>query len=118
MLKQADLNGDMQAANDEKMAEENALKDRNEEEVLKGNYSITVKGTKENIWKYMQAIEDQDKTIIIKSVTLGDVFISEKLEEMKKALLEADGKEEEATADIAISLYSVYDLAEPDIEED
>ena len=120
MLTQADLNGDMQAARDELTAEEDALKDRNQESVLTGKYTIQVKGTKENIWKYMQALEDQKETILIESVTLQDLYISEKLEDVKKALAAAEGKEdeEEATAQIDISLYSVYDLAEPDVSED
>lgn len=120
MLKQADLNGDMQAQRDELTAEEEALKDRNKESVLMGKYTIQVKGTKENLWKYMQALEDHKETVLIESVNFQDLYISEKLEDVKKALTAAEGKEddEEATAQIDISLYSVYDLAEPDISED
>ena len=83
-LKQADLNGDRQAANDEKRAESNALSSRTQETVLASNYTITVEGDKEKIFDYLKAIEEQDKTIIINSVSLTNVPIGEKAEQKLK----------------------------------
>jgi len=115
-LKSADLNGDRQAHNDELKAESTALAARTQESVLMGSYNITVEGDKEKIFNYLKAIEDQDKTIIINSVTLSNVAIGEKAEQKLKA--ESEGKELKATAVLSIALYSVYDLSEPNLEAD
>lgn len=116
-LEQADLNGDRKAALDEAQAEQNSLKDRNKESVLSGSYSISVKGSKENIWKYMEALEQQDKTIIINSITIDGVFLKE-TEEAAAFLAAMAEAGEEPTANIDITLYSVYTLSEPNVEAD
>ncbi len=127
MLAQADINGDRRAANTEKAAESTALKDRQKENVLTASYSINVTGSKENIWKYLQALEEQDKTIIINSVTLNDIIINPdafekyaralglELTDDQKAQIEDDS---EAKATFNVTLYSVYDLSEPNLEAD
>lgn len=115
-LSQADLNGDRQAANDEKKAESVALAARTQETVLTANYNITVEGEKEKIFDYLKAIEEQDKTIIIKTVTLTNVPIGEKAEQKLKK--ESEGTEKKASAVLSIALYSVYDLSEPNLEAD
>lgn len=127
LLKAADLNGDRQAANAELSAESDNLKDRKQENILSGTYNINVTGTKEHIWNYLKAIEEQDKTVIINSVTLNGILISpeafekqadalgRELSDSEKEMLEDDA---EATAQIAITLYSVYDLSEPNVEAD
>lgn len=115
-LSQADLNGDRQAANDEKKAESVALAARTQETVLTANYNITVEGEKEKIFDYLKAIEEQDKTIIIKTVTLTNVPIGEKAEQKLKE--ESEGAEKKASAVLSIALYSVYDLSEPNLEAD
>ncbi len=116
-LEQADLNGDRKAALDEEKAESKSLSERTKESVLSGQYTITVKGSQENIWKYMQALEEQDKTIIINSIAINDVYLKETAEVAEAlAAMEADGRE--PTAQIDISLYSVYDLSEPNVEAD
>lgn len=115
-LSQADLNGDRQAANDEEKAESEALAARTQETVLTANYNITVEGEKEKIFDYLKAIEEQDKTIIIKTVTLTNVPIGEKAEQKLKE--ESEGTEKKASAVLSIALYSVYDLSEPNLEAD
>ncbi|MDO4863961.1 MAG: hypothetical protein Q4A05_07315 [Ruminococcus sp.] len=127
LLTAADLNGDRQAANAEAAAESNTLKDRTKETILGGTYSISVTGTKEAIWKYLEAIEKQDKTIIINSVSLNGVIIDVdaykaqmdaleiELSEEQEAALEDDA---EVSAQFNITLYSVYDLSEPNVEAD
>ena len=116
-LEQADLNGDRKAALDEEKAESSSLKERTKESVLAGQYTISVKGSKENFWKYMQALEEQDKTIIINSISINGVYLKETAEVAEAlAAMEADGRE--PTAEIDISLYSVYELSEPNVEAD
>lgn len=110
-LAQADLNGTQQAAIEAAKAESNALSSRTAENVLVGQYSISVKGEKEAIWNYMKALEEQEETIIINSVTLGNLEIKENSGQR------TGNEDEEATAQFVISLYSVYDLAEPNVEE-
>lgn len=116
-LTQADLNGDRQAANEELKAEANALAARTQESVLVSNYSVTVEGDKEKIFDYLKAIEEQDKTIIINSVSLTNVPIGEKAEQKLRESAEG-GEIPKATANLTISLYSVYDLSEPNLEAD
>lgn len=119
MLKASDLNGDRQAANNESKAESESLKSRTKESVLVGNYDISVTGEKENIYNYLKAIEEQDETIIINSVALGNTAIGEKaMEKIAQAAAEAGVEVPEATAKINISIYSVYELAEPNLEAD
>lgn len=119
MLNASDLNGDKKAANDESKAESESLKSRTKESVLLGTYDISVTGTKENIYKYLQAIEDQDKTIIINSVNLSNTAIGDRaMEEIEQLAAEAGIDQLEATAKITISLYSVYELSEPNLEAD
>ena len=64
MLAQSDLNGARSASKAERMAESDALAARTQETVMQGQYSITVEGEKENLWKYMELLEEQDETII------------------------------------------------------
>jgi Tfp pilus assembly protein PilO len=116
-LTQADLNGDRQAANEDLKAEANALAARTQESVLVSNYSVTVEGDKEKIFDYLKAIEEQDKTIIINSVSLTNVPIGEKAEQKLRESAEG-GEIPKATANLTISLYSVYDLSEPNLEAD
>lgn len=119
MLNASDLNGDKQAANTEAKAESESLKARTKETVLVGGYDISVTGSKENIYNYLQAIEDQDKTIIINSVTLNGMAIGDKaMEKLEQLAAEAGIEETEATAKINISVYSVYELSEPNVEAD
>ncbi|SEK53231.1 hypothetical protein SAMN02910353_00826 [Ruminococcus sp. YRD2003] len=127
LLKAADLNGDRQAANAELSAESDSLKDRTKENILSSNYTIAVTGTRENIWNYLKAIEDQDKTIIINNVSLNGIIISPEqyekqadflgveLSDEEKEMLEDDA---EVSAQFTITLYSVYDLSEPNVEAD
>lgn len=115
MLNQADINGSQAAINAEKMAESNALADRTAENVIQANYTITVTAEeKENIWNYMKALEEQNETILIKSVTLQNIV----LKENENASAEEEEGEEELVpgATFNITLYSVYQMDEPNVE--
>ena len=116
-LAQADLNGDRRASLDAEKAEGNALKSRTKESVLYGKYTINVTGSQENIWAYMQALEEQNKTIIIKTISIDGVYLKD-TEEAAEALAKMAEAGKEPTANIDIALYSVYDLSEPNVEAD
>ncbi len=114
MLKQADINGAQAAINAEEMAESNALADRTAENVIQANYTITVTAEeKENIWNYMKALEEQEETILIKSVALQNIV----LKENENASEEEEGEKELVPgATFNITLYSVYQMDEPNVE--
>jgi len=116
MIKGSDLNGDKQAQMDEKRAESDALSARAKETVMAATYSITVTAEdKEKLWDYMEALKEQKETVIIDSVALTNVAISDEAEK----ILNPPGEEKkEISAKFDITLYSVYDLAEPNLEAD
>jgi len=117
MLKKSDLNGDRQASMKEDKAESESLKSRTKESVITTTYVVNVEGEKENIWNYLKALEDQDETMIITSVSLKNLIIDEDAAKEQEDKDAADGKEKSVPqAQIQISLYSVYDLAEPNLE--
>jgi len=118
-LKKADINGDDSKMITEQKAEETALSARTKESVLAGSYNVRVEGDKENIWKYMQALEEQKETMLIDSVSLTNVIISEEAaKELADATAAAGGEEAKATAQFNITLYSVYEMDEPNLEAD
>ena len=81
---------------------------------MQGQYSITVEGEKENLWKYMELLEEQDETIIINSVNFTNLSIKD----VKTSKSSDDEEEQIPSAQFVITLYSVYDLAEPNLEAD
>ena len=109
----ADLNGGYTAMREKQNAEENALKDRDTETVLSADYAIKVIGKKENIWKYMQAIADQDQTIIINSVQISD-YTFQGDEDEKGRITPKENGESEVTFNL--TLYSVYEMEKPNTE--
>ena len=112
----SDLNGDAQAAFDELSAESNSLSERTEEEVVGTEYAVKVKGTRENIWAYMKAIEDIGDARIISSVKFQDYSFGELTGE-NEANNVGEG-EGETEVDFIVSFYSVYEMAKPDTEAD
>ncbi|MDE7097897.1 MAG: hypothetical protein K2O60_01955 [Ruminococcus sp.] len=114
-LSQADLNGEETAKNKAEKLESETLASRTQESVLSAQYTITVTAEdKENLWDYMKALEEQDETIIINSVSLTNVEIKEKNDSNKN---QNDDKKVTPGANFVITLYSVYDLAKPDLEQ-
>ena len=80
---------------------------------MKATYTIIVTAEeKENFWKYMEAIEQQKETMLINSVA----FTNFELKEDENVQL-AEGEEKKIpTAAFTVSLYSVYEMPEPDTE--
>lgn len=109
----ADLNGGYTEMKEKQNAEENALKDRDTETVIGADYAIKVIGKKENIWKYMQAIADQDQTIIINSVQISD-YTFQGDEDEKGRITPKENGESEVTFNL--TLYSVYEMEKPNTE--
>lgn len=113
LISQADINGFMQSQLNSDKAESDSLSERTEETVLNATYTILVTAEeKEDIYAYMTALEEQDETIIINSVALANVEIKER---------EKDEKDDEKlipTATISVTLYSVYEMDEPNVEMD
>ena len=112
MLNQADINGVHQKSIAEEKAESASLSERTAEPSLQAQYTINVSGEKENIWNYMKAIEEQKETIIINSVGLTDIEIKER----EDATPTDEEEEKVPTAQFTITLYSVYEMDEPNLE--
>lgn len=113
-LAQADLNGEKQAENAAESVESLAISARTQENVLAAQYSISVTAeNKEDIWNYLKAIEEQEETIIINSVSLGNIEIKENPDNSSG---NDNAEKLQPTAQLVISIYSVYDLAQPNLE--
>lgn len=100
---EVDLGGQLQAQYDAEHAEQNALKEREVENLFETNYGVVVNGTKENIFNYLEAIKQYDKAILIKSVQIYDYSFG------KDALREA----ERAGAEIAEAIAPTEEPAAP-----
>lgn len=107
-----DINGSDAEYIEKAKAESAALADRTEEQVLSATYTVTLEGTKEDIWKYMETIENQPETIIINSITFSNLALKE---------VEDDDDEDEEevlpTAQMTLTLYSVYEMDQPYLEK-
>lgn len=132
----ADINGKYQADIDAAKAEGAQLSEREPGNVLQTQYGITAKGKKEDLWKLMDAIEKQDKTIIINSVEFSAVNSEEDATKEEQPATDAEGNpvqiptfsegeeteyrpilpEDEVEMKLVISIYSVYELPQPNLE--
>jgi len=72
MLASADLNGDYETAQNELMAESNSLSQRNVETIIQSQYGVRVTGTREALWKYLKAVEELKKAMIVNQVSIED----------------------------------------------
>ncbi|MDE6774849.1 MAG: hypothetical protein K2J37_00865 [Ruminococcus sp.] len=112
LLTQSDVNGFQKAVTDSEMAESKALEARTAEKVLQSQYTVTVTAKdKDNIWKYMEAIEKQPETILINSVSLANMEIKE-----RPANRNEKDEEKDPTAQFVVTLYSIYEMDEPNVE--
>ncbi len=108
----ADLNGDMQAGLDASMAEQTALEERNVESVVATSYAIQVVGNREQIWAYMKALAEQDETILINSVEIGDYRFGS---DPDNDVVAKEG-EDISNVEFVVTLYSVFDMAKPNTD--
>lgn len=116
MRASADVNGTISARQDEILGEQKALEERDVEAAMGTKYGMVLKGTKENIWKYLKAIEDQSETILINKVDIEDFNFEADLDE--EGYIRAEKPDGESKAEVIISLYSVYEMDEPDTSAD
>ncbi len=127
--KGADVNGDLQAKEDAVNAESINLKDRPASKILQTDYAITAYGTKKNIWDYLEAVKQFDKAITVKSVNLSDYsFGKNAAKQAGQELPDSEDGEERSidiggktisnttTAQIIITLYSVYEMDTPNVD--
>jgi len=125
----ADINGEYQKQVDKDNAEATALSQREVAPTLVTQYGITAEGTKEDLWKLMDAIEAYDDALLINSVSFtllenddknsstgqpkeGENPNANKSDDEEKKSIEP---EDEITINMVVSLYSVYDLQEVDV---
>ena len=127
---QADVNGNLQKEYEESVAESTALSQRAKESVIKTQYALKVSGTKQNVWKYLEAIKNFDKAVVINSVNLTDysfgknaakqagVELPESKDGEEVSVNAGEGKEIKNVSDaqIIISIYSVIEMEEPNVE--
>lgn len=114
LFSSADINGDQQKLREKDDAESISLKQRDKGEAMSTQYGISVKGTKENIWKYMDAIKGIDDSVIINSVAIKDYTFGEGLSDEEKAALGDD--KDKTEVQFVLTLYSVYDMAKPNTD--
>ncbi|MDE6539344.1 MAG: hypothetical protein K2K66_04075 [Ruminococcus sp.] len=72
MRDMADLNGEYAEQDAKYNAESNALSQRNVETIIQSQYGVKVTGTREALWKYLKAIEELKKTMIVNQVRIED----------------------------------------------
>lgn len=113
ILAKADLNGERLAEHLKQQEEALVLSARTSENVLQAQYSIQVEGEKEDIWNYLSALEKQKETMIINSVNLSNIEIKEKKDQPE--MTEEEKAQKKPAAQIVITLYSLYELSEPDL---
>ena len=129
LRKAADVNGTLQSNYDASVAESTALSQRAKESIMETKYGIKIYGTKQHIYDYLKKIKEFDKTAIIDSVVISDYTFGQdaakaanaSLPESKDDIVEIEVNGTKITnasdAQIVISLYSVYEMEEPNVED-
>lgn len=129
--KAADIDGSLQTQYEEDHMESTVLSQRAKESIVQTQYGVLLNGTKENVWKYLKALKEFDKALTISSVNFNDYSFGKDAAEAANVQLPENGDEDEGVAvetgkgetitdksdvQIVITLYSVYDMAKPDVE--
>ncbi len=115
LLNEADINHKIRDERAELTKESDALGQRAQGDVLQATYTITVEAEEqENIWNYMKALEEQEQTILINSVSLSNIEIKE-----KEKSQEEEEREEEVLpgASFNITIYSLFEMDKPNLEK-
>ncbi len=125
----ADIDGSLASDYNATLEEQNALSQRAKENVIQSQYGITIEGTKFNTWKYLEALKNFDKNLVVNSVSIGDyTFGKSEAEKANITLPETENGEEfsvrvgdqeiknTSTTTIIVTLYSVYEMSKPDVE--
>lgn len=110
MLDAADVNGNYSEQIDDIKAESNSLSQRSREPVIRTQYGVSAKATKEDIWKFMDKIKSLDTTILIDTVTIADFTFGEDLEQVDPE------DRDKSDVSFVISAYSVFPMDKPVVE--
>lgn len=129
MRRAADVNGDLQENYDASVAESSALSERAKESIVQTKYGVQVWGTKKNIYDYLQKLKEFEKAESVDSVRIDDYSFGQNsaenahvnLPESKDGEIvkvpSGDGEITNASdATIVITLYSVYNMEEPNVD--
>lgn len=121
---EADFSGELTLDYASKVAESAALSARTPENVLCTQYGVSVKGTKEDIWNYMQAVADIDEAVMINSVSIadytfgaaGETATTTDEEGNQVSVTVGGGENGESDVQFVISIYSVYTMTKPNTD--
>ena len=132
MRKAADVDGSLSKAYSEKVAESTAVSQRAKESVMQTQYAISIHGTQKCVWAYLAALEKFDKTLTVNTVTMTDgsfgkneaealnVSLPDSKDADEETIVEAgEGKKISNATDVKIivTLFSVYEMAKPNVED-
>lgn len=126
----ADADGSLTAEYNALLAAQDNISQRAKESIIQNQYGITINGTKVNVWKYLQALKEFDKNILVNSVNISDYsFGKDEAEKANVSYPESndgqtvtidlgEGNEITNTSDvkIVVTLYSVFEMPKPDVE--
>ena len=124
----ADINGTLQEQVAEDSKETVAAEGRNVETIISTRYGIEVIGEKQNVWKYMDMIADEDEAVLITSISFEKYNTED--DQNKPAAQNNDqqqgqnnqqnGEKRENLEDdtvikssIVVHLYSIYNMEKP-----
>ena len=121
---EADFSGELTLDYASKVAESAALSARTPENALCTQYGVSVKGTKEDIWNYMQAVADIDEAVMINSVSIadytfgaaGETATTTDEEGNQVSVTVGGGENGESDVQFVISIYSVYTMTKPNTD--
>lgn len=130
LRKSADADGSLEAEYNAQTAEQDNVSQRAKESIIQYQYGITIKGTRVNVFKYLAALKEFDKNVLINSVNITDyTFGKAEAEKANVPYPESndgetvtidlgEGKEITNTSEvkIVVTLYSVFEMPEPDVE--
>lgn len=129
--KAADIDGSLQGQYDAEHIESTVLSQRAKESVVQTQYGVIVNGTKANVWKYLKALKEFDKALTVNSVNFVDYSFGKDSAEAANVNFPENGNDDEGNTidlgdgktitdksdvQIVITLYSVYEMAKPDVE--
>lgn len=72
MMSSADLNGEYAAAEAKLSEESTQLSQRTAEDAISTEYGVLIRGTREQVFDYLKAVEDLGDTTLIKNVEIND----------------------------------------------
>ena len=130
MRNAADINGDLRKNYESQYAEGLSLSQRANESIVQTEYGVQVYGTRKNIFDYLEKLKNFEKAENVVSVDISDysfgkdeadanhVSLPEGKEDEIVKVAGGDGKEiaNASTANIVITLYSVYSMEEPNVD--